>query len=179
MERFVSDSEIYFAKIRESAVIPTKKDEDAGFDLYANFEEDFLVIEPGKTKAIPTGIATAFSKKYYFQVEERSSMAKIGVKKSGGVFDSGYRGEYFIMTYNTNDKPFVISKAPIEELADEFEIGGQIYKKENVILYPYTKAVCQIVLQEVPPVESKEISYDELLQISSERGAGGFGSSGK
>ena len=179
MERIVSDNEVYFAKIRESAVIPSKKDEDAGYDLYANFEEDFFVIEPGKTKAIPTGIATAFSKRYYFQVEERSSMAKLGVKKSGGVFDSGYRGEYFIMTFNTNDKPFVISKQLVDDLSDEFEINGKTYKKDEVILYPYTKAVCQIVLQEVPPVESKEISYDELLQISSERGAGGFGSSGK
>ena len=106
----LKENEIAFAKIRETAVIPTKKPEDAGYDLYANFEEDYFVIEPGKTRAVPTGIATAFSSKYYIQIEERSSMAKLGVKKSGGVFDSGYRGEYFIMTYNTNDKPFVISK---------------------------------------------------------------------
>ena len=100
---------LYFAKIRSSATIPTKKKEDAGYDMYADFEGDYFVIEPGKTKAIPTGIATAFDSKYYAQIEERSSMAKLGIKKSGGVFDSGYRGEYFIMTYNTNDKPFVIS----------------------------------------------------------------------
>lgn len=175
----VNDNEIYFAKIRNDAIIPTKKLEDAGYDLYANFEEDYFVIEPGKTRPVPTGIATAFSSKYYIQVEERSSMAKLGIKKSGGVFDSGYRGEYFIMTYNTNDIPFVISKKSVDEIEDEFEINGKKYNKTNCLIYPYSKAICQLVLQEIPVLQEKEISYEELKEISSERGAGGFGSSGK
>ena len=175
----MQDNELCFARIRDTARVPSKRDEDAGFDLYADFAEDFLVIESGETKAIPTGIAAAFSSKWYAQVEERSSMAKLGIKKSGGVMDSGYRGEYLIMTYNTNKKPFIISKTPIEELSDEFEVAGVCYNKEEVILYPYTKAICQIVMQEVPVFEVKEISYDELKSISSERGEGGFGSSKK
>lgn len=170
---------LYFAKIRSSATIPTKKKEDAGYDMYADFEGDYFVIEPGKTKAIPTGIATAFDSKYYAQIEERSSMAKLGIKKSGGVFDSGYRGEYFIMTYNTNDKPFVISKIALDEVPEEFVVDGKVYKKENSIMYPFSKAVCQMVMQLVPDLEEKELSYDALCQIASERGKGGFGSSGK
>lgn len=179
MSKKVSDNEIFFAKLRESAKIPSKKLEDAGYDIYACFDEDFFVIEPYQTKPVPTGIATAFSSKYYIQVEERSSMAKLGIKKSGGVIDSGYRGEYFIMTYNTNDKPFVISKIDAEALANEFEINGKVYKKDEVILYPYKKAVAQLVVQEIPVLEAKELSYEELQQITSERGTGGFGSSGK
>ena len=35
---------INFAKIRPTAIIPTKRDEDAGFDIYANFEDDFMII---------------------------------------------------------------------------------------------------------------------------------------
>lgn len=175
----VTDNEIFFAKLRESAIIPSKKIEDAGYDIYACFDEDFLVIEPYQTKPVPTGIATAFSSKYYIQVEERSSMAKLGVKKSGGVIDSGYRGEYFIMTYNTNAKPFVISKIDSDEIADEFEVNGKKYNKSDVILYPYKKAVAQLVVQEIPVLQAKELSYEELKQISSERGAGAFGSSGK
>lgn len=175
----IEENEICFAKIRETAIIPSKKLEDAGYDLYADFEEDFFVIKPGKTRAIPSGIAVALSPKYYIQVEERSSMAKLGIKKSGGVMDSGYRGEYLIMTYNTNDKPFVISKAPIDEVSDEFEVDGEIFKKEDCLMYPKSKAVCQLVVQEVPVLQVKELSYDELLQIKSERMAGGFGSSGK
>ncbi len=175
----LTDKEIYFAKIKESATIPSKKDEDAGYDLYACFDEDFFVIPPYSTRPIPTGIATAFSKMYYAQIEERSSLAKMGIKKSGGVIDSGYRGEYLICTYNTNPKPFIISKIPEADLLEKFEIEGKKYKKKDVIIYPYTKAICQIVMQVVPKLTSKEISYEELTKIKSERGAGGFGHSGK
>lgn len=179
MSVILNENEIAFAKIRETAIIPTKKIEDAGYDLYANFEEDYFVIEAGKTKAVPTGIACAFVNKYYIQIEERSSMGKLGIKKSSGVFDSGYRGEYFIMTYNTNDKPFVISKIPAEEMPTEFEVNGKIYKTADVIVYPYTKAICQAVVHIVPDLQTKELSYEELCMIESERGKGGFGSSGK
>ena len=84
-----------------------------------------------------------------------------------------------IVTYNTNKKPFIISKIPEEELSEEFEIDGAPYKKSEVIIYPYTKAICQIVLQEVPVFEVNEVSYEELKQFSSERGDGRFGSSKK
>lgn len=175
----LKDNELCFAKIRETARVPEKRDEDAGFDLYADFDESFFVIAEGETRAVPTGIAAAFSSKFYAQVEERSSMAKIGIKKSGGVFDSGYRGEYLIMLFNTNKKPFIISKNPLDEISDEFEFGGKKYNKNEVIMYPYSKAICQIVMQEIPVFELKELSYEELKQISSERGEGGFGSSKK
>lgn len=175
----INDNEIYFAKIRPTAIIPTKKEEDAGYDLYSDFEGDYFVILPGQTKAVTTGIATAFSKQYYAQIEERSSMAKLGIKKSGGVFDSGYRGEYMIMTYNTNNKPFIISKVPVDEIEETFEACGETYKKSEVILYPQSKAICQMVMQIVPRLAEKELSYDELLTIESERKTGGFGSSGK
>ena len=175
----IKENEIAFAKIRETAIIPSKKLEDAGYDLYANFEEDYFVIEAGKTRAVPTGIACAFSSKYYIQIEERSSTGKLGIKKSSGVFDSGYRGEYFIMTYNTNDKPLVISKVAVEEMPESIEVDGKIYKTAEVIVYPYTKAICEAVVQEVPVLKEIELTYEELCSIASQRGKGGFGSSGK
>lgn len=179
MSVILKENEIAFAKIRETAIIPTKKLEDAGYDLYANFEEDYFVIEAGATRAVPTGIACAFSSKYYAQVEERSSTGKLGIKKSSGVMDSGYRGEYLIMTYNTNKKPLVISKVPFDEMSEDFEVDGVVYKKSECVVYPYTKAICEIVLHEVPVLETRELSYEELCSIASERGKRGFGSSGK
>ncbi len=168
--------EIYFAKIRPSAKIPTKRDEDAGFDMWADFEGDFFVIEAGETKPIPTGIATAFDSRFYAQIEERSSMAKLGIKKSGGVIDSGYRGEYFILTFNTNTKPFIISKIDVDKLDDEIKIDGKSYLKANCIIYPYNKAICQMILQIVPKLIPRELSYEELMKIESERKTDGFGS---
>ncbi|MBQ8425105.1 MAG: dUTP pyrophosphatase [Clostridia bacterium] len=175
----VEDNKIYFAKTRPNAVIPTKKLEDAGYDAYACFDEDYFVIEPFETRAVPTGIACAFSNKYYVQVEERSSTGKIGMKKSAGVMDSGYRGEYLIMTLNTNSKPFVISKIKLEEMPDTFTVGDKTYSKDNIVYYPYTKAICQLVLHILPNLESEIVSYEDLLKIESERGVHGFGSSGK
>lgn len=175
----VDDSKIYFSKLRPDAVIPTKKIEDAGYDVYACFDEEFFVIEPGKTRSVPTGIASAFSPKYYVQVEERSSTGKIGIKKSSGVFDSGYRGEYLILTFNTNSKPFVITKLDESQIPSTFTINGTEYYKDDVIFYPYKKAICQIVAHIVPELNVEELSYEELLSIQSERGTGGFGSSGK
>lgn len=175
----LNEDEIAFAKIRETAIIPSKKLEDAGYDFYANFEEDYFVIEAGATRAVPTGIACAFSSRYYAQVEERSSTGKLGIKKSSGVMDSGYRGEYFIMTYNTNKKPLVISKIDASEMPEEIEIQGITYKTAECVIYPYTKAICEIVMHEVPVLQTRELSYEELCSITSERGKGGFGSSGK
>lgn len=175
----MTDNDLIFAKVRETAKVPSKRDEDAGFDLYADFEEDFFVIGAGETRPVPTGIATAFSPRFYAQIEERSSLGKLGIKKNAGVIDSGYRGEYFIMLYNTNKKPFVISKTPSDEFADEFEVNGEKYNKNDVIIYPYTKAICQMVMHEIPKLNVSEISYDKLKEISSERGSGAFGSSNK
>ena len=175
----VNENEILFAKIRPNATIPTKKAEDAGYDMWACIDEDFFVIEPGETRGIPTGIAIAFDKKYYAQIEERSSMAKAGIKKSGGVFDSGYRGEYLIMTYNTLKVPFVISKIEYDDLPKKFVVDGKKYKKDEIKFHPYSKAICQLVMQEIPVLQTKEVSYDDLMKISSERGTKGFGSSDK
>lgn len=179
MSVIVNDNDLYFAKIKPNAIIPSKRDEDAGYDVYACFEGDYFVIDSGVTKGVPTGIATAFSKKYYFQVEERGSTAKVGMKKSAGVIDSGYRGEYIIMIYNSNKKTVVISKVPENEMPEEINVNGNVYKKSECVIYPSTKAIAQLVLHEVPVVDEKEISYEELCQISSDRGVGGWGSSKK
>ena len=61
----------------------------------------------------------------------------------------------------------------ISNMVDEVE------EYEDVIIYPYDKAIAQGTLLPVPKVEVKELSYDELLEIESERGTGGWGSSGK
>jgi dUTP pyrophosphatase len=69
---------------------------------------------------------------------------------------------------NTTLKFITISKKVTEKSEDEFDV-----------IYPMSKAICQAALEVVPEVIEKEISYDELLQIPSERGTGALGSSGK
>ena len=53
-------NKLYWAKVKPDAKIPQKRYEDAGYDLYPCFEEDYMVIEPHETKLVPLGVASAF-----------------------------------------------------------------------------------------------------------------------
>ena len=104
------NNKLYFAKVRPTAKIPTKRDEDAGYDIYADFENDYIFINSGDTLGIPTGIACCVSDDYYLQVEERGSTGSKGLKKSAGIIDSGYRNEIIIFITNTSSNDYIISK---------------------------------------------------------------------
>ena len=167
----IYDDELYFAKVKPDAIIPSKRDEDAAYDIYACFDEDYLVIPPHKTVLIPTGIATVFSSKWVALLRERGSNGSKGLAQRAGVIDSGYRGEWFVPLTNTNRVPIVIVKKGVEL--------PLIYENSHAILYPYEKGIAQLLMVEVPKLRTKEISYEELLQFNSERGTGALGSSGK
>lgn len=162
--------ELMFAKVKKNAIIPTKRDEDAGRDLYACFEEDFMVIKPLETKLVPTGIATAFSSDYYAQIQERGSTGSKGIKYGAGVIDSGYRGEWFVPITNCNQVDMVIAKK---------NVLLNYPSNYEYIMYPYEKAIAQFVMIEVPKFDEVEVSLDELKEVKSERGTGKMGSSGK
>lgn len=169
----INENDLIFAKIKPDAKIPSKIDENAGYDIYPCFDERYIYIKPHETKLIPTGIASALSSKYYIQIEERGSNGSKGIKKSAGVIDSGYRGEWFVAITNTNDIPVIIAK----EGVTASEIFGDVCMKH--IIYPYEKAIAQAIVHEVPKMNVYEISYDKLLTIKSERGTGKLGSSNK
>ena len=65
---------IFFAKIREGAVIPSKRDEDSDYDLYACFDEEEFVIPAFSTRLIPTEAAP---EEIYAQSSERGA-GKLG-----------------------------------------------------------------------------------------------------
>lgn len=171
--------EVKFAKVHPDAIIPSKRDEDMGFDIYACFDEDYIAINPHETKLIPTGIASACSPEYGFLVFERGSTGSKGIARRCGVIDSGYRNEWFIGLTNTTDKTLYISKL------DEMKLLGRLHGYINVkdigsnLVYPYSKAIAQALVVPVPKTEVEELSYDELKEIKSERGMGALGSSNK
>ena len=163
---------LYWAKVKENAIIPTKREEDAGYDLYPCFEEEYLEILPLHTKLVPLGVASAFDSDYVMLLKERGSTGTKGMAQRAGVIDSGYRGEYMAPVTNVNDKPLCIVKKEVLDTWDEDQ-------KEKYILYPYEKAVCQGVLLKMPQLESETLSYDELKKIASLRNDVRLGSSGK
>ncbi|MFR1835271.1 MAG: dCTP deaminase domain-containing protein, partial [Turicibacter sanguinis] len=116
---------INFAKVKPSAIIPSRRLEDGAFDVYACFEEDFITFEPHETKLVPTGLASAFSTDYVAILKERGSTGTKGIGQRCGVVDSGYRGEWFVPMTNHNNKRLVIAK---ESVAQNFE---------DSIVYPY------------------------------------------
>lgn len=162
------NTKIYFAKKKPDAIIPSKRAEDAGFDIYPCFEEESITICPHQTKMIPTGIASVCDKNYCFVLKERGSTGTKGIAQRCGVIDSGFRGEWFVPVTNTGDAPIKIMKnMPPEEVMCDY------------IPYPYTKAIAQALVVPVPEVEVEEIAPEQLANFESERGDGALGSSQK
>jgi dUTP pyrophosphatase len=130
-------------------VLPTRAYAgDAGLDLHAL--ED-VVLEPGARAAVPTGIAIEIPTGCAGLVLPRSGLAArhgIALVNAPGLIDAGYRGELRVLLLNTD-----------RESACSIAAGDRI-------------AQLLIVRHEAPLL----LEVDELAE--SERGGGGFGSSG-
>ena len=200
----LNENDLVFAKVNPNAIIPTKDEENAGRDVYACFDEDYMVIPAHETKLIPTGIASAMTSKYEIRLRDRGSNGSKGIHVNAGTVDSGFRGTWFVAWSNTNDKDVVLSKLSFEDLIEKYgkrDEDNEIYipidsskpcyldeykwEYENIvwiddiILYPYEKAIAQAEVCEVPVMNQYEVTYEELQSIPSKRGDGMLGSSGK
>ena len=121
---------------------------DAGLDLYA---AESVTLQPGQRSMVPTGIAIAIPQGYAGFVQPRSGLAAkqgITIVNTPGLIDSGYRGEVKVIVLNTDSS--------------------------NAVQLARGERIAQLVIQAVPVVTLEEV--EEL--DSTERGAGGFGSSG-
>ena len=70
---------------------------DLAADLYAS---QGLIIEPGVTVPVPTGVAMEFPSTHGALVEDRSGLAVKGITTLAGVIDPGYRGEIRVVVTN-------------------------------------------------------------------------------
>jgi dUTP pyrophosphatase len=123
----------------------------AGLDLRACIEAP-MIIEPGQTVLIPTGLAIHLDNPGYAAVIlPRSGLGhKNGIVLGNlvGLIDSDYQGQLMVSTWNRGDKVFTLN--PLDRLA-------------------------QLVIVPVLQVEFNVV--DEFG--ASDRGTGGFGSTGK
>ena len=142
--------ELRVAKLREEAVLPTRAHPgDAGLDLYAVEEAH---IGPGERWGVATGIAVEIPDGHAGLVLPRSGLARehgISLVNAPGLIDSGFRGELRVLLLN-NDPAEIFRIAPGDRIA-------------------------QLVL--VPVAIAGRVFSAELA--ASERGEGGFGSSGR
>lgn len=152
-------------KLTTGALLPTYHSKyAAGCDIHANLElqplikenatysafRKILTIEPFGRVLIKTGIQMAIPEGYELQIRPRSGLALQGiiVANSPGTIDSDYRGDIGIILINLSDMPVIIND------------GDRI---------------AQGVLAPVIQITEWDI-VDELP--TTERGEGGFGSTG-
>ena len=147
---------------------PSKRVEDAGYDIYAAFDEDYMLFAPLETRRVPTG-CSAPSPGLLLSAAGARLHRHPRISQRCGVIDSGFRSEWMIPLTNLNKKPLVLIKPGKEDL-----FAGQ-----DVVLYPISKAICQAILLPVPRTEVRELSPEEIRAIPSARGTGELGSTGK
>jgi dUTP pyrophosphatase len=141
---------VQIKKLNENAVIPSyAKDGDAGMDLVATS----IISNTSTQITYGIGLALEIPKGFVGLIFPRSSVRKTRLMLSNcvGVVDSGYRGE-LQATFNK------INNDSVSE--NDYKVGDRI---------------AQIMIIPHPPIEFEEA--DELSDT--ERGEGGFGSTGK
>lgn len=168
---------LFILKLNENATIPTKAHAtDSGFDLYAAKD---VIIEPGETVVVPTGIAIQLPEGTEAQVRPRSGVtSKSKLRVQLGTIDNAYRGEIGIIVDNifqrdlTDDYEKGVFPEALTVKGDLERVGG----REPFGSYLIRKGdkIAQLVVQYLPKVEALEV--DELTD--GERGANGFGSTG-
>lgn len=142
--------DLIVSRLSEHAILPTRAhDGDAGLDLFA---AESARLESGERTAVGTGIAVEIPEGHAGLVLPRSGLAArhgIALVNAPGLIDAGYRGEVRVLLLNT-------------DLNEAFEIaaGDRI---AQLLITPFVAAT---------PLEALELS-------ASDRGSGGFGSSGR
>lgn len=122
----------------------------SGFDLHSM---ETVVLCPRKPTLVGTGISIELPLGYEGQIRPRSGLALKGVTivNSPGTIDSDYRGEIRVILLNLSDVEVKINE---------------------------DDRIAQLIISEVPRVILHRVS--DLFDLSgTERGSGGFGSTGK
>jgi dUTP pyrophosphatase len=147
-------TEFIVSRVSPNAILPVRANPyDAGYDIAAC--EDAVIPARGKT-IVNTGLAIQFPIDCYARIAPRSGLAaKNSIDVGAGVIDTSYSGLIKVILFNHSDTDFQV------------KIGDRI---------------AQIIYEKIyTPFKLIEIEYEQLCIIAngkSDRGSGGFGSSG-
>ncbi len=120
--------------VKKDALLPEYQTNGAaGADIFALLESD-VILDPGKTSLIPTGLFMEIPEGYEAQIRPRSGLAlKHGITllNSPGTIDSDYRGEIKIIVTNLGSVPFIITSGMrIAQIVFNKVYTGQFIKTE-------------------------------------------------
>lgn len=140
-------------RLNEKAIIPTRgSDYSAGYDLYACLDKEDIFIPPHETVMIDTGWAMEITPGHFGAIFARSGIAsKQGLRPANcvGVIDADYRGPVKVALHNDTNEPQLITDG---------------------------ERIAQLVIMDYYFIANFEV-VDELEET--DRGSGGFGSTGK
>lgn len=164
----IQPKQVGFKRLTEDAVLPTKAHaSDSGYDLVAS--ED-IIVEPGATVTVKTGIAVELPAGYEATVRPRSGVtAKTALRVQLGTIDNGYAGEIGVIVDNVSRDDWSNASRRIDNTYDE-----RTRDKSRGYIVCKGDRIAQLVITRLPEVTAVEIT--ELGE--SDRGGNGFGSSG-
>lgn len=169
----MSDLSVKIMRLYPDAVIPRYAHEgDAGFDLVADAD---VIIEPGKTALIPTGIAVELPSGYELQVRPRSGITlRTKLRVQLGTVDSNYRGEIGVIVDNTLPDPHVLVNYVLTADEGTLQLFNDAVVEGNSYLIRKGDRIAQAVI--APVAAANLVEVDELSDTA--RGESGFGSTG-
>lgn len=160
-------TEIFVERIHEDAVLPAyAHDGDAGMDLYSVSD---VVIAPGETVLIHTGLKFAIPQGCEVQIRPRSGISlntPLRIPNAPGTIDSGYRGEICVIMENTSCEKY--ASEPELFLTDKGNKKGPYHIRKG-------DRIAQMV---VARYETASFQFTETVETIGVDREGGFGSTG-
>lgn len=144
--------DIKFAKVHPNAIVPScGSDYSAGYDLYANLESNSIIINPHETVKVGTGVAIQPPKGYFGALFARSGIAtKNGLRPANCV---GVCDEDYTGEY-------IVA---IHNDTDKHQTISNGERIAQLVFLPYLN-----------------VNFIEVEKLDkTERGSGGFGSTGR
>jgi dUTP pyrophosphatase len=158
-----------YTKIRKVKSPTRGTSQSAGIDFYIPDEWNDgqpYSVSPGGRVLIPSGIKVNVPTGYALIAFNKSGVAsKTGLVVGACVVDEDYQGEVHLNMINTN------------QLTETFEGTAYATNSGHVTLNPGDK-LTQFILVPVNYATPEEVELENLYQETTERGEGGFGSTG-
>jgi len=143
-----------FLKIRDVKDPSRGTSKSAGIDLFIPNDFEYRTLSPGESLLIPAGLKANIPENYAFIAFNKSGVAtKKHLAVGACVIDEDYQGEIHIHVYNYGSEPVTVNA------------GEKIIQ---CVLVP-------VLYEDVEIVQTEEDLWDGIV---TDRGEGGFGSTG-